>query len=87
MFTFELACVLINGPRSTESDTGMAFGSQLATIIGGLVPMFATALFPVYGTWPVSALVVASVIISCISLYSISGKTAAPVGAAVPTEA
>ena len=30
--------------------TGMAFGSQLATIIGGLVPFFATALNTIYGT-------------------------------------
>lgn len=38
--------------------TGMSIGSQAATIIGGLVPLFATAMFPVAGTWPVSALVI-----------------------------
>jgi MFS transporter, MHS family, shikimate and dehydroshikimate transport protein len=31
--------------------TGISVGSQSATIIGGLVPLFATTLLPVAGTW------------------------------------
>jgi len=38
--------------------TGISLGSQVATIIGGFVPMFATAIVPRTGTWPVSALVI-----------------------------
>lgn len=60
--------------------TGMAFGSQLATIIGGLVPFFATALFPIYGTWPVAALVVGCAAISVICL-SFVGKGFTAIGA------
>jgi MFS family permease len=44
--------------------TGMSVGSQSATIIGGFVPMFATALFPIAGTWPVSVLVIACAFIT-----------------------
>jgi MFS family permease len=51
--------------------TGVAFGSQIATIIGGLVPMYATALFPIYGTLPVSLLVIGCAVISLIALASI----------------
>ena len=48
--------------------TGISVGSQAATIIGGLVPFFATALVPVAGTWPVSMLVVGTSVISSIAL-------------------
>ncbi|MDP9968980.1 MFS family permease [Variovorax paradoxus] len=37
--------------------TGISLGSQAATIVGGLVPLFATAVLPVYDTWPISVLV------------------------------
>jgi MFS family permease len=47
--------------------TGISLGSQSATIIGGFVPFFATAIFPVAGTWPVSALVV---FCSCLTILS-----------------
>ena len=40
--------------------TGISLGSQAATIIGGLVPLFATAVLSQYGTWPISALVFVS---------------------------
>jgi MFS transporter, MHS family, shikimate and dehydroshikimate transport protein len=44
--------------------TGISVGSQSATIIGGLVPFFATALLPVAGTWPVALLVIITSLIS-----------------------
>jgi MFS transporter, MHS family, shikimate and dehydroshikimate transport protein len=47
--------------------TGMSIGSQAATIIGGLVPFFATAMFPIAGTWPVSALVVVCSLLTMLS--------------------
>jgi MFS family permease len=47
--------------------TGMSIGSQAATIIGGLVPFFATAMFPLAGTWPVSALVVVCSLLTMLS--------------------
>lgn len=47
--------------------TGMSLGSQSATIIGGFVPFFATAVLPVAGTWPVSALVIVCSIITMFS--------------------
>lgn len=47
--------------------TGMSVGCQAATIIGGLVPLFATAVFPIAGTWPVSALVVACSLLTILS--------------------
>ncbi len=48
--------------------TGISVGSQSATIIGGLVPFFATALLPVAGTWPVSLLVIITSLISSFAL-------------------
>jgi hypothetical protein len=45
----------------------MSIGSQAATIIGGLVPFFATAMFPLAGTWPVSALVVVCSLLTMLS--------------------
>jgi MHS family shikimate/dehydroshikimate transporter-like MFS transporter len=53
--------------------TGMSIGSQAATIIGGLVPFFATAVFPVAGTWPVSALVVGCSMLTILSC-TVTGK-------------
>jgi len=38
--------------------TGISLGSQIATIVGGLVPLFATAVLPLYGTWPISMLII-----------------------------
>ncbi len=52
--------------------TGMSLGSQSATIIGGFVPFFATAVFPIAGTWPVSALVVLCSLITMYSAYAAS---------------
>jgi MFS transporter, MHS family, shikimate and dehydroshikimate transport protein len=44
--------------------TGISVGSQAATIIGGLVPFFATALLPIAGIWPVILLVIVTCIIA-----------------------
>ncbi|NDZ12737.1 MFS transporter [Variovorax sp. WS11] len=44
--------------------TGISLGSQAATIVGGLVPLFATAVLPQYGTWPISVLVLVCVALS-----------------------
>jgi len=40
--------------------TGISLGSQAATIIGGFVPLFATAVVATTGTWPVSILIIVS---------------------------
>lgn len=59
--------------------TGMSIGSQAATIIGGLVPLFATATLSTLGTWPVSVLVIACsliTILSCFLLEKTIKKTA-----------
>ncbi|HJU22990.1 MAG TPA: MFS transporter [Casimicrobiaceae bacterium] len=50
--------------------TGISLGSQLATIIGGFVPMFATAVLPRAGTWPVSVLVVVCELLALAALLS-----------------
>lgn len=52
--------------------TGISLGSQLATIIGGLVPLFATAVLPQYGTWPISALVFFCAVLAFYALYALS---------------
>src|SRR5690606_14067175 len=57
--------------------TGISLGSQISTIIGGLVPMFATASLAEYGTWPISALVVISAVLGMSSLYCVSAKARA----------
>lgn len=44
--------------------TGISLGSQAATIVGGLVPLFATAVLPQYGTWPISVLVLVCVVLA-----------------------
>jgi len=54
--------------------TGISIGSQAATIIGGLVPFFATALLPVTGTWPISLLVVGTSLIAGLALL-LTAKT------------
>jgi MHS family shikimate/dehydroshikimate transporter-like MFS transporter len=51
--------------------TGISLGSQAATIIGGLVPLFSTAVLPQYGTWPISMLVFASAILAIIGLMAL----------------
>jgi MFS transporter, MHS family, shikimate and dehydroshikimate transport protein len=48
--------------------TGISVGSQSATIIGGLVPLFATTLLPVAGTWPVSLLVIVTSLIASLAV-------------------
>jgi MHS family shikimate/dehydroshikimate transporter-like MFS transporter len=48
--------------------TGISLGSQLATIIGGFVPLFATATFGKFGTWPVSVLVVVCELLAILTL-------------------
>ncbi len=59
--------------------TGMSVGSQAATIIGGLVPFFAAAVFPIAGTWPVSALVVGCSVLTILSC-KLSSRTVQPAG-------
>jgi MFS family permease len=39
--------------------SGISLGGQAATIAGGFVPLFAAAVVPRVGTWPVSALIIA----------------------------
>jgi MFS family permease len=56
--------------------TGVAIGSQAATIIGGFVPLFATAVVPKAGTWPISVLIVVCALIGISSLFYI--KETAP---------
>lgn len=58
--------------------TGISLGSQAATIIGGLVPLFSTAVLPQYGTWPISMLVFVSAILAIIGLVALGrGKVLA----------
>lgn len=54
--------------------TGISLGSQAATIIGGLVPLFATAVVQKYGTWPISALVFVCVTLSLIGLLALGRR-------------
>lgn len=56
--------------------TGISLGSQAATIIGGLVPLFATAVLPTYGTWPISALVAVSAALALWSLMRVASDRA-----------
>ena len=51
--------------------TGISLGSQAATIIGGLVPLFSTAMLPQYGTWPISVLVLVSAVLAIIGLWGL----------------
>ena len=59
--------------------TGISLGSQLATIIGGFVPLFATATLGKFGTWPVSLLVVVCELLAIVTLVRMKpgGSTAA----------
>ena len=52
--------------------TGISLGSQAATIIGGLVPLFATAVLPQYGTWPISALVFVCAVLALAAVFALS---------------
>lgn len=52
--------------------TGISLGSQAATIIGGLVPLFSTAVLPTYGTWPISLLLVVSEVLAIGGLLALS---------------
>lgn len=54
--------------------TGISLGSQAATIIGGLVPLFATAVLPQYGTWPISALVFVCALLALYALYALNRR-------------
>lgn len=56
--------------------TGISLGSQAGTIIGGLVPMFATAVLEDYGTWPISALIVVAACLGLWSAFCVSSKSA-----------
>jgi MHS family shikimate/dehydroshikimate transporter-like MFS transporter len=58
--------------------TGISVGSQAATIIGGLVPFFATALLPTAGTWPVSLLVIMTSLIASLAILFTTKITYAP---------
>lgn len=51
--------------------TGISFGSQASTIIGGMVPMFATAVVPVAGTWPVSVLLIVCEVLGIVAVISL----------------
>lgn len=51
--------------------TGISLGSQMATIIGGLVPLFATAMLHKYGTWPISLLIVGSEVLAIAALFAL----------------
>ncbi|MCO4887882.1 MHS family MFS transporter [Cupriavidus sp. WGtm5] len=57
--------------------TGISLGSQAATIIGGLVPLFSTAVLPKYGTWPISALLIASEVMAFIGIFALSRRKSA----------
>jgi MFS family permease len=62
--------------------TGISLGSQLATIIGGFVPLFATATLAKFGTWPVSLLVVACEVLAIVTLIRMKpGESAAALSA------
>ena len=52
--------------------TGISLGSQAATIVGGLVPLFATAVLPQYGTWPISVLVLVCVVLALGALLALN---------------
>lgn len=56
--------------------TGISLGSQLGTIIGGFVPMIATAVLDEYGTWPISLMVAAAAALGLWSTYCVSSKAA-----------
>ncbi|AFQ52192.1 MFS transporter [Burkholderia cepacia] len=56
--------------------TGISLGSQVATIIGGLVPLFATAVLPKFGTWPISMLVIVSEVLGLAGLVALSRRKA-----------
>jgi MFS family permease len=69
--------------------TGISLGSQAATIIGGLVPFFATAMLAHSGTWPVSALVVATEVLAIFAVVVLVPRktnAAAPVHAPILSE-
>lgn len=51
--------------------TGISIGSQAATIIGGFVPLFATAVVAKVGTWPVSTLILVCELLAIIALYAL----------------
>lgn len=48
--------------------TGISLGNQAATIIGGFVPLFATAVVARAGTWPVSVLIIVCEMLALIAL-------------------
>lgn len=52
--------------------TGISLGSQAATIVGGLVPLFATAMLPLYGTWPISVLLLVCALLGLGSLLALN---------------
>lgn len=56
--------------------TGISLGSQAATILGGLMPMFATAMLAKYGTWPVSLLLVFTSLLAIWSLIHVASPSA-----------
>jgi MFS family permease len=61
--------------------TGISLGSQLATIIGGFVPLFATATFAKLGTWPVSVLVIVCELLAILTLIRMKPTDAAVLSA------
>ncbi|PJX22234.1 MFS transporter [Advenella sp. S44] len=56
--------------------TGISFGSQASTIFGGLVPIFATAVVPQYGTWPVSVLFIVCEMLGILAVLTLRRPSA-----------
>jgi MHS family shikimate/dehydroshikimate transporter-like MFS transporter len=51
--------------------TGISLGSQTATIVGGFVPLLATALQPKYGTWAISTLLLVAELLGLVGLITL----------------
>ncbi|ABG99874.1 metabolite transporter, MFS superfamily protein (plasmid) [Rhodococcus jostii RHA1] len=49
--------------------SGLSLGAQGSTILGGMVPMFATAVVPIAGTWPVAALGAGCALVTAVLVY------------------
>src|SRR5262249_30617950 len=56
--------------------SGISIGSQVATIIGGFVPLFATVVVAEAGTWPVSVLNAGCAVLAIVALISMQRRKA-----------
>ena len=56
--------------------TGISLGSQAATVVGGFVPLLATAIQPKYGTWAISMLLLVAEILGLIGLFALRNTLA-----------